>query len=91
MASDIRVLPTHHGGCYDTEGFALLHPRLRATRYARAFDLSGRAVAMAMVDRQTIISRGCVAVAEIISVKSVQSVRDKSSAGDIGRGCAAVF
>ena len=29
-------------GWHDTEGFALLHPRLRATRSARAFDLSGR-------------------------------------------------
>ena len=28
---------------HDTGGFASLHPRLRATRYARAFDLSGRA------------------------------------------------
>ncbi|MDD6019448.1 MAG: hypothetical protein PUD41_03360 [bacterium] len=30
-------------GCHDTEGYASLHPRLRATRFARAFDLSGRA------------------------------------------------
>ena len=30
-------------GVHDTEGFASLHPRLRATRFARAFDLSGRA------------------------------------------------
>ena len=30
-------------GWHDTEGYALLHPRLRATRFARAFDLSGRA------------------------------------------------
>ena len=30
-------------GWHDTEGFASLHPRLRATRSARAFDLSGRA------------------------------------------------
>ena len=30
-------------GRHDTEGYALLHPRLRATRSARAFDLSGRA------------------------------------------------
>ena len=30
----------------DTEGFASLHPRLRATRFARAFDLSGRAVVL---------------------------------------------
>ena len=29
--------------CHDTEGYASLHPRLRATRSARAFDLSGRA------------------------------------------------
>ncbi|MDD6027052.1 MAG: hypothetical protein PUD26_10755, partial [bacterium] len=41
--ADFRVFQTHHGRCYDTEGFASLHPRLRATRSARAFDLSGRA------------------------------------------------
>ena len=29
-------------GRHDTEGFASLHPRLRATRFAQAFDLSGR-------------------------------------------------
>ena len=29
-------------GWHDTEGYASLHPRLRATRSARAFDLSGR-------------------------------------------------
>ena len=40
---DIRVFQTHNGGRYDTEGCASLHPRLRATRSARAFDLSGRA------------------------------------------------
>ena len=41
--ADIRVFQTHQVGCYDTGGFASLHPRLRATRFARAFDLSGRA------------------------------------------------
>ena len=41
--ADFRVFQTHHERCYDTEGFASLHPRLRATRSARAFDLSGRA------------------------------------------------
>ena len=40
--ADFRVLQTHNGGWHDTEGFASLHPRLRATRFARAFDLSGR-------------------------------------------------
>ena len=39
--SDIRVLRIM--GWHDTEGYASLHPRLRATRFARAFDLSGRA------------------------------------------------
>ena len=34
---------SHHGGRDYTEGYASLHPRLRATRCARAFDLSGRA------------------------------------------------
>ena len=54
-------------GDYDTEGFASLHPRLRATRFARAFDLSGRA---AVIDcgKLVIISRGFAAVAEITSV-----------------------
>ena len=41
--ADFRVFQTHLGRCYDTEGYASLHPRLRATRSARAFDLSGRA------------------------------------------------
>ena len=41
--ADFRVFQTHNDGCNDTEGFASLHPRLRATRFARAFDLSGRA------------------------------------------------
>ena len=41
--ADFRVFQTHNGGWHDTEGFASLHPRLRATRSARAFDLSGRA------------------------------------------------
>ena len=40
--ADIRVLRIMVGW-HDTEGFASLHPRLRATRSARAFDLSGRA------------------------------------------------
>ena len=40
--ADFRVFQTHHGGSHDTEGYASLHPRLRATRSARAFDLSGR-------------------------------------------------
>ena len=40
--ADIRVLRITVG-VHDTEGFASLHPRLRATRFARAFDLSGRA------------------------------------------------
>ena len=41
--ADFRVFQTHHGGSHDTEGFASLHPRLRATGFARAFDPSGRA------------------------------------------------
>ena len=40
--ADIRVLRITVG-VQDTEGFASLRPRLRATRFARAFDLSGRA------------------------------------------------
>ena len=40
--ADIRVLRITVG-VHDTEGFASLRPRLRATRFARAFDLSGRA------------------------------------------------
>ena len=41
--ADFRVFQTHQVWWHDTGGFASLHPRLRATRYARAFDLSGRA------------------------------------------------
>ena len=40
--ADIRVLRITVG-VHDTEGFASLRPRLRATRFAPAFDLSGRA------------------------------------------------
>ena len=41
---------SHNGGDHDTEGFASLHPRLQATRFARAFDLSGRAAAFLNTD-----------------------------------------
>ena len=47
--ADFRVLRITVGD-YDTEGFASLHPRLRATRFARAFDLSGRAAALFNTD-----------------------------------------
>ena len=56
--------------CHDTEGYASLHPRLRATRSARAFDLSGRAAVIGC-GKLVINSRGW-AVADIISVKSVR-------------------
>ena len=49
-ASDIRVFQTHQVGWYDTGGYASLHPRLRATRFARAFDLSGRAAELFNTD-----------------------------------------
>ena len=65
--ADFRVFQTHHGGSHDTEGYASLHPRLRATRFARAFDLSGRA-AVIDCDKLGIISRDWEAVAEILSV-----------------------
>ena len=42
--ADFRVFQTHNSGRYDTEGGAKRNPLLRATRSARAFDLSGRAV-----------------------------------------------
>ena len=51
-ASDIRVFQTHYGWCHDTEGYASLHPRLKATRSARAFDLSGRAAVIGGVGIQ---------------------------------------
>ena len=47
--ADFRVLRIMVGR-HDTEGFASLHPRLRATRFARAFDLSGRAAALFNTD-----------------------------------------
>ena len=50
--SDIRVFQTHYGWWHDTEGYASLHPRLRATRFARAFDLSGRAAVIGGVGIQ---------------------------------------
>ena len=68
--ADFRVLRIRiMVGRHDTEGFASLHPRLRATRSARAFDLSGRATVIGC-GKRVIISRGW-AVADIISVKSV--------------------
>ena len=48
--ADFRVFQTHNGGSHDTEGYASLHPRLRATRSARAFDLSGRAAVIGSRD-----------------------------------------
>ena len=48
--ADFRVFQTHYVGRHDTEGFASLHPRLRATRFARAFDLSGRAAELFNTD-----------------------------------------
>ena len=59
--ADFRVFQTHHGGSHDTEGYASLHPRLRATRSARAFDPSGRAAVIGC-GKLVIISRGCAAV-----------------------------
>ena len=41
--ADFRVFQTRLGRGDDTVGYASLHPRLRATRSAWAFDLSGRA------------------------------------------------
>ena len=49
---DIRVFQTHYGWWHDTGGYASLHPRLRATRSARAFDLSGRAAVIGGVGIQ---------------------------------------
>ena len=49
--ADFRVLRIMVGR-HDTEGFASLHPRLRATRSARAFDLSGRAAVIGCGDIQ---------------------------------------
>ena len=43
---------SHHVGRHITEGYASLYPRLRATRFARAFDLSGRAAVIGCVGIQ---------------------------------------
>ena len=53
--ADFRVFQTHNGGWHDTEGYATLHPRLRATRSARAFDLSGRAAVKRVIIRRCVI------------------------------------
>ena len=71
-ASDIRVLRIMVGW-HDTEGYASLHPRLRATRSARAFDLSGRAAVIGC-GKLVIISRG--GAAAVVEKTSVQSVRE---------------
>ena len=60
--ADIRVLQAHHMGWHDTEGYASLHPRLRATRFARAFDLSGRAAVTAAV----VIKRVTISLSEAV-------------------------
>ena len=49
---DIRVFQTHYGWWHDTGCYASLHPRLKATRFARAFDLSGRAAVIGGVGIQ---------------------------------------
>ena len=49
MEADFRVLRIMVGR-HDTGGYASLHPRLRATRFARAFDLSGRAAELFNTD-----------------------------------------
>ncbi|MBS7375605.1 MAG: hypothetical protein KIG52_06645 [Muribaculaceae bacterium] len=50
-------------GWHDTEGFASLHPRLRATRFARAFDLSGRAaVKQVMISLSEVVLLGIMAI-----------------------------
>ena len=53
---------SHYGGRHDTEGYASLHPRLRATRFARAFDLSGRAAVTAAV----VIKRVTISLSEAV-------------------------
>ena len=50
--SDIRLFQTHYGWWHDTGCYASLHPRLKATRFARAFDLSGRAAVIGGVGIQ---------------------------------------
>ena len=61
MESDIRVLRI--AGWHDTEGFASLHPRLRAHRSARAFDLSGRAaVKQVMISLSEVVLLGIMAI-----------------------------
>ena len=64
---DIRLFQTHYGWWHDTEGYASLHPRLRATRFARAFDLSGRAAVFNL--RRGVLSKRKMWVA--LSVKCV--------------------
>ena len=57
VEADFRVLRLV--GWHDTEGFASLHPRLRATRSARAFDLSGRAaVKQVMISLSEVVLLG---------------------------------
>ena len=48
---------SHYSERNDTEGYASLHPRLRATRSALAFDLSGRAAVIGC-GKLVIIIRG---------------------------------
>ena len=67
--SDIRDLQTHHEGRHDTEGYASLHPRLRATRFVRAFDLSGRAGGVVLPRIFTELSVLCLVLYMFIVVK----------------------
>ena len=52
-------------GRHDTEGYASLHPRLRASRFARAFDLSGRAAGI-----------GCGKLVIISRVRAVTTIKN---------------
>ena len=59
-------------GWHDTEGYASLHPRLRATRSARAFDLSGRAaVKQVMISLSEVVLLGMMTTPHR-SLRSVQ-------------------
>ena len=90
-ASDIRVLRIMVGW-HDTEGYASLHPRLRATRSARAFDLSGRAAVIGCGKWVIIsLSEAVLWVGSGTPHRSLRSLCVVLTINQPLRGCAAVI
>ena len=88
--ADIRVLRIMWW--HITEGYASLHPRLRATRSARAFDLSGRAAVIGCGKWVIIsLSEAVLWVGSCTPHRSLRSLCVVLTINQPLRGCAAVI